>query len=234
MRANLRLFVILGLCGLPLWLPAYAGDAESAYNRVNLQVEESREVDNDQMLVTLAVEEENRDAAELASRINNVMLDALQRVRRLASVQSQSGSYRISPIYETDARLKRWKGSQTLFLRSADMPAVSALVGELQEHLKVKSMTFSVAEERRRVVEAELTDAALDAFRARAQRVATRLGFSAYRIVNLNISSQGDSIRPMVMRDTGMAQLRAPVEVEAGRSRLLVTVHGSIELTGNP
>lgn len=228
MKRMTGVMLILGwFLGLPL---AAAEEPIQVYNRVQLQAERGREVDNDLMSVVLSAEEESRDAVELAARINAVMASALQQARRVNTVQVHSGSYRIHPLYDADRSLKRWRGSQALQLSGTDVAALSRLVGDLQQQLKVKSMAFSVTPDRRRALQAELTDEALDAFTMRAKRVATRLGFSDYRIVSLHINEQGDPGRPMVMREMAVSASPAPIAVEAGESRVKVTVAGSIEL----
>lgn len=206
-----------------------AGEAP-AYNRIHLQAESSRDIGNDLLSVTLAAEEEHRDAAELANRINAIMGAALQRVRQVSSVRARSGSYQIRPVYDDQGRFRRWRGSQMLQLRGTDVAAVSALVGRLQEHLKIRSLTFSVTDERRRQAETRLTGEALDAFTARAQRVAERLGFSGYRIVELRIDTRGERARPMLLREKARAATSRPLAVEGGQSRMAVTVQGTIEL----
>ena len=103
-------------------------------------------------------------------------------------ITSGTGGYQTYPVYK-DNVLKGWRGEQSLELEGKDSRAMSRLVGELQEKLQVKSMSFSVSEEKRAEVENRLISRALDAFKARAAIVVGNLHATGYRIVDITIST---------------------------------------------
>ena len=115
-------------------------------------------------------------------------------------------------------------------LEGSDHKAIGRLVGTLQEKLQVKSMQFSVSDDRRRAVENRLIGRALDAFRERAGIVGSNLDAKGYRIVELNINTS--SQRPPVPYQARMAAMEAaaPVVTEAGDSDVRVTINGTVEL----
>jgi predicted secreted protein len=204
-------------------------DEDLRYNQVRLQAEQSEAVSNDTMHVTLSTFAESRDPADLATAINRDMDWALQIARSVEGVDASTGGYQTYPVHK-DNVIKSWRGQQNLMLEGLDHKAIGRLVGTLQEKLQVKSMQFSVSDDRRRAVENRLIGRALDAFRERAGIVGSNLDAKGYRIVELNINT--GSQRPPVPYQARMAAMEAaaPVVTEAGDSDVRVTISGTVEL----
>jgi predicted secreted protein len=213
-------------------MDAVHADTDSHYNRVQLQAQQLESVSNDTMQVTLNTFGEAQDPAGLAARINEDMEWALGIAKRREGVTARTGGYQTYPVYK-DTVLKGWRGEQSLELESRDSRAMSRLVGELQEKLQVKSMSFSVSEEKRTEVENRLISRALDAFKARAAIVVGNLHATGYRIVDITISTS--SQRPPAPYPVGrmatMMQAESRVAVEAGESNVSVMVSGTVELS---
>jgi predicted secreted protein len=217
---------------LACFMAAVHADTDSSYNRVRLQVQQLESVSNDTMHVTLSTFGEARDPASLAIRINEDMEWALGIVKRQRDITSRTGGYQTYPVYK-DTVLTGWRGEQSLELEGNDIRAMTRLVGELQEKLQVKSMSFSVSDDKRTGVENRLISRALDAFKARAAIVVDNLHASGYRIVEMTISTS--SQRPPapypVGRMTATMQAESRVAVEAGESDVSVLVSGTVELS---
>ena len=217
---------------LASFMGAVHADTDNVYNRVRLQAQQLEAVSNDTMHVTLNTFGEARDPASLATRINEDMEWALGIARRLQGITSRTGGYQTYPVYK-DNVLKGWRGEQNLELEGKDIRAMSRLVGELQEKLQVKSMSFSVSDEKRTGVENRLISRALDAFKARVAIVVDNLRASGYRIVDMTISTS--SQRPPapypVARMAATMQAESRVAVEAGESDVSVMVSGTVELS---
>jgi predicted secreted protein len=219
-----------------LFLACFTGavhaDTDSHYNRIQLQAQQLESVSNDTMHVTLNTFGEARDPAGLAARINEDMEWALAVAKRQLGITAGTGGYQTYPVYK-DNVLKGWRGEQSLELEGKDSRAMSRLVGELQEKLQVKSMSFSVSEEKRAEVENRLISRALDAFKARAAIVVGNLHATGYRIVDITISTS--SQRPPapypVARMAATMQAESRVAVEAGESNVSVMVSGTVELS---
>jgi predicted secreted protein len=211
---------------------AVHADTDSFYNRVRLQAQQLESVSNDTMHVTLNTFGEARDPASLATRINEDMEWALGIARRQQGITSRTGGYQTYPVYKDNVP-KGWRGEQSLELEGKDIHAMSRLVGELQEKLQVKSMSFSVSDEKRTEVENRLISRALDAFKARTAIVVGNLHATAYRIVEMTISTS--SQRPPapypVGRMAATMQSESHVAVEAGESDVSVIVSGTVELS---
>ena len=223
--------LIAVLC-LALSLSCQAGaDEETRYNLVRLQSQESESVSNDTMHVTLAASGEQRDAADLADRINSDMAWALDLVKRHDAVKASTGNYRTWQVRQ-DNKMKGWRARQDLILESRDTQALSQLTGQLQEKLQVDSMHFSVSAETRTTVENRLIEVALQAFKVRAGIIGSQLQATGYRIVDLNIGTFAQQ-PPVVYRSHGVAaamESDMAVATEGGESDVQVTVSGTIEL----
>jgi predicted secreted protein len=223
--------VLLLVCTLVVspWLSA--DDAPPRYNQVRLQAQQSESVSNDTMHVTLNTYAEMQDPAKLATRINSDMGWALAKARQYADVKVSSGGYQTWPVTRKEVTTG-WRGQQDLMLESRDTEKLSELAGDLQQKLKIKSMSFSVSDEKRIAVENRLIDAALNAFKVRALIVGENLNAKGYRIVDINIGSSAQ--RPPVMYQARVASVAMEasdaVAVEGGESDVRVTVSGTIEL----
>ncbi|WP_175452475.1 SIMPL domain-containing protein [Thiohalomonas denitrificans] len=206
-----------------------AADDEAVFDRVSLQAEASREVENDRMRAVLAVQEEGSDPARLAERINQTMRWALERLENFEGVTGETGGYRTQPVYQKGT-LTHWRAVQSLQLESDNFTALSSLVGQLQERIQVQSMGFEVSEETRRAAENELIDDALNAFKIRAERVRKNLGAGGWRIVQLNINTRGNGPGPVYRMEAMAERAAAPPAVKGGESTVSVTISGTVQL----
>lgn len=211
--------------------PLLAAESGLDYNLVNLQADAEAEVPNDQMRVTLVVEHEAPDAAALAGLVNADMGWALEQARRKTTVRSASGRYNTFPEYAS-TRIVGWRAVQELVLESEDFGAITGLVTDLQARMQVRGMQFVPTRTTRLKVEEELTTKALEAFSAKAAKVAATLGRGGYEIVEIHVGSAPGA---MPMRMPAMQAMRmeadaAPLATEAGTATLAVTVSGRIQV----
>ncbi|NRA01719.1 MAG: SIMPL domain-containing protein [Myxococcales bacterium] len=230
-RPALAWLFVAGLAGAASSVLAADPATSDPRPEIQLSAAAEREVPNDLMRVTLAVESENRDPARLAQQINTSMQWAVERARGVDGVEIRSGGYQTFPVHQK-GKLLHWRARQDLQLESRDTDRLSALVGELQTRLAVKSMALAVSTETRRKVENQLIDVALDRFKQRAEIVRRNLDAGSYDLGTLTIHTAG-APPPVPMRGGGMrvtALQAAPAAVEAGTSTIAVRVSGSIRL----
>lgn len=220
-----RIGFLVGL--LSLCLVARAAE-EPRYQQLHFQVERSQQVGNDQMQVWLVAQAEGSDPARLAHTINETMDWALAQAPEGEGMRLRTGNYQTQALRDKD-RLRGWQVSQDLHIEGTDIPAISALVGALQERLQVRSMGFSVSAETRRVAEEQLIETALEAFQERARNVQRIMGATGHRLVNASIQTGGHFPGPVLRAQALGAEMAAPA-VQAGESEVRVTVAGSIEL----
>jgi len=223
-------YVLLLLC-LAVFAGSGLADDELRYNQVRLQSQQTESVSNDTMHVTLQTYAEMQDPAKLAARINQEMEWALAQVKQVQGVKLRTGSYQTWPVTRKEVTTG-WRGQQDLILESRDTQALSRLTGQLQAKLQIKSMSFTVSDEKRVTVENRLIDLALNAFKERAGIVGDNLKAGGYRIVELNVGTS--TARPPMMHQARMASMSMEagdaVAVEGGESDVRVTVNGTIEL----
>ncbi|SDT51737.1 Predicted secreted protein [Pseudomonas sp. Z003-0.4C(8344-21)] len=215
-------------------LPALAAD-ELHYNQISLRAEVSQEVARDQMIVTLYTEDQNTDPAKLAAAISTTMNKATAQAKQVKDITLRTGSRNSYPIYDTKGqKITGWRERAELRLESTDFAALSKLTGELLTDLKMGGMDFAIADPTRKASEDQLLKEAVSAFKARAQLATDALGGKGYKIVNLNLNSNGypqPYLRgPMMMKAAAMDSAPVTPEVEAGTSQVSMTADGSIEV----
>jgi len=225
--------LILLICSASVAFSSVAvAETAVANDQVSFQVEVGRDVGNDRMVAILNAAAEEKKPANVADRINTDMTWALGQAGANKLVTSRSGSYQTYPVYE-DRKIVRWRGRQELQLESQDVGQLSQLVGTLQSRLQMQSLQFSVSPDRRRSVENELIEQALEAYQARAEIIRKSLGAKTYRLLDINIHSSGQSpvipMRAEVVSTLSRASVSKPA-LEQGTSRVKVQVSGKIRL----
>jgi predicted secreted protein len=224
-----RLAFLLLVC--LLHSAAVADEDARRYNLIRLQADRAEQVTNDTMHVSLNTYGEDRDASQLAARINADMAWALKQAAMYKMVKAKTGSYQTWPVERDKILTKGWRGQQALELEGTDIEALSKLTGLLQEKLKINSMRFTVSDTQREAAENRLVEEALNAFKERARIIRVNLEASGYRLVDINVgtSTQQPPIRYQARMATASAAESA-VAVEGGESDIRVTVSGTIEL----
>jgi predicted secreted protein len=102
----------------------------------------------------------------------------------------------------------------------------------MQGRLSVASLSYKVSPTLRDKVERRLIAEALNRFKSRGEQIATELGRTGYRIVNIDVISADQSFAPVHMRAATMMEdsaVAAP-SIEPGVQTVSVQVSGSIEL----
>ena len=215
-------------------LPALAEEVH--YNQVSLRAEASQEVPRDLMIVTLYTEAQNTDSAKLAAEITTAMNKAIGEAKQVKAVTLRQGNRSSYPIYDNKTqKITGWRERAELRLESTDFAVLSKLTGDLMQTLKMGNMQFTVANATRKTSEDALLKDAVNAFKARAQLATDALGGKGYKIVNLNLNTNGypqPYMRSaMMMKAAAPAMDAAPTpEVEAGTSQVNMSADGVIEV----
>jgi len=199
------------------------------FNQVHIDAQAEREVENDQLEVSMLVEAQGNKPDEIAASVNETMQWALKLAGGNKDIEVSTRSYQTYPVYN-DRFIVGWRASQELYLRSVKISELTELVGELQQKLQVSQMNFSPTKKTRTGIENELISEAMVAFRQRAEIIKGHMDNMNYRIVNVHVSTgQAGPVmyREMMMSKAADASM-APA-VEAGTSKVIVTVSGSIQ-----
>lgn len=212
--------------------PAYAED-NYHYNRVDFQVEASREVQNDLLVAHMAIDVEDKQPANVAQKLNVALNDALKRAAKFGNVKTTSGNQNTYPTYGSNSHVNGWHGRGELRLESRDFKAAGELIAELQSTLQLGNVQFMIAHDTHQTIENDLITEAIHVFQARADAIRTAMGAKAYKTVRVSIN-QGGSPQPYpmatMMRGAAMADTVTTPDFTGGDSRLTVHISGTIEV----
>lgn len=211
--------------------------SETVYNQVSLRAEAHQEVAHDQMQVVLYTEGQDTDPARLATEVTKTLNQALSTARKQTQISVKLGSRSSYPVRDSKGqKITAWRERAEIRLESTEFAALSALTGELLKTLKMADMQFSIAPKTRISSEDELLKEAISAFQSRAKLVTQALGGADYKVVNLNLNSNGYSRPPMYARAAKVSSSMmadesvATPEIEAGSSQVSMIADGVIEV----
>ncbi|MDO9197309.1 SIMPL domain-containing protein [Rhodoferax sp.] len=204
-------------------------------NVVQLAANGTVEVQQDLLSISMNTTRDGADAAVVQSQLKTAIDAALTEARKVAQpgqLDVRTGNFSLYPRYGRDGKSIGWQGSAELVLEGRDFARISSTAGKIQT-LTVGSVSFGLSREQRTKVEADAQGIAIERFKARATEIARGFGFGGYtlREVNVSANDQGFVPRPRVMAMEAKASIAdAPVPVEAGKTSVVVTVSGSVQL----
>lgn len=216
-------------------LPAFAAEqTKPAGTLVDFRVDVQRPVANDLGRASAYAELTGGDPAEVARKVKAIIADGLATAKAQPGITVKSGGTHTWPIYGKTGRvIENWRMRSELLLESRDAAALSTAVGKLQGgQLAIGGINFSPAPETRRKAEDDVTIEAIEAFNARAARIAATLK-KTYKIRQLSVNAGAHLPQPYPGQ-RGVAMMAAveaaPMPTEAGESNVTVNVGGQIEL----
>jgi len=211
--------------------PAIAHESPQSYDRINFQVSAAEEVTNDTLEVIMYSERSGQKPSTIADEVNRNISWAVGLAKKSDGIKVQTLHYRQDPLYSNQS-ISGWRVRQSIRLESTDAESLSALIGEMQGRLSVESLRYTVSATLRDKVERGLIAEALNRFKSRGEQITTELGRSGYRIVNIDVSTSGQSLAPVHLRATAMMadEAVAAPSIEPGVQSVSVQVSGTIEL----
>jgi predicted secreted protein len=210
---------------------APAQPADQQMTVLHLSQTAERSVLRDLLRIDLRVEETGADPLAIQSSINRRMAAALDRAHQAQGVRVETGSYGVNEE-RPQTGPSRWRGSQSLILRSKAADAALKLAGALQsDGLLMSSMAYEASPEVVRGAEEDLTAEALAALDRRAASIADKMHLSVLRYRDLHVGNAETEGRP-VPRFAAMAAMAAPV-AEPGEAMIRVTIEAEL-LLGTP
>lgn len=240
---NVRLLIagalipaLLVLLSLPTQLLAQ-DIQETLYDVVRISTEASVDVDNDLMVVTLVVQEEDKNAASLANKVNVTMAWALDNLGSHESIAVRSRNYQTFPKYDSikKRQLIGWSAIQSIELETDDFTAAGNVIQILQERLQVQSINLSVKPATREKAADVLIENALNSFKDRAALVQRNLNSGGFRILELDISTTRNAptfrdSRVLSVDSYSTRSVESAPAIVAGSSTVKVQVQGRIQL----
>ncbi|MDB5872427.1 MAG: hypothetical protein JWQ07_1869 [Ramlibacter sp.] len=203
-------------------------------NVLQLSASGTVEVQQDLLSLSMTTTREGADANAVQGQLKAALDAALTEARKAAlpgQLDVRTGNFSLYPRYTRDGKISGWNGTAELVLEGRDFPRITQTAGRIQT-LTMGGVSFGLSREQRSKVEGEAQALAIDRFKAKAAELAKGFGFSGYslREVSVNSNDQG-AVRPMRMAMEAKAMSSdSPVPVEAGKSTVLVTVSGTVQL----
>jgi predicted secreted protein len=228
MRATRTGFLLAA--GFILWWAgtAVAQGTEQQTTVLHLSQTAERMVLRDLLRIDLRVEETGADPLAIQTAINRRMAAALDRAHQVQGVRVETGSYGVGEE-RPQSGPSRWRGSQSLILRSTAADAALKLAGALQsDGLLMSSMAYEASPETVRGAEEDLTAEALAALDRRAASVAGHMHLAVLRYRDLHVGNAETEGRP-VPRFAVAAMAAAPV-AEPGEATIRVTIEAELLL----
>ena len=204
-------------------------------NVVQLSANGSVEVTQDLLSITLNTTRDGSDANTVQTGLKTALDTALVEARKSASpgqLEVRTGNFSLYPRYGRDGKSVGWQGTAELVLEGRDFVRISAVAGKIQT-LTLGNVSYGLSREQRLKVESDAQSMAIERFKARAADIAKSFGFSGYalREVSINANDQGYSPRPRMLAMQAKSDMAdAPVPIEAGKTSVVVTVSGSVQL----
>ena len=193
------------------------------------------EVQQDLLTLTLSTSREGADAAVVQMQLRQA-LDSALIVAKGAALPGQldvrTGNFSLYPRHDKAGKITGWQGSTALVLEGRDFARITAATAKIQS-LTIAGVGFALSREQRARVEAEAQALAIDQFKAKAADIARAFGFTTttLREIAVSASDSGFSPRPRMMAAQARGEVDdASLPVEAGKSTVLVTVSGSVQM----
>jgi predicted secreted protein len=204
-------------------------------NVIQLSANAAVDVQQDILTITMSSTREAADANTVQTQLKTALDTALTEAKKTSTpgqLDVRTGNFSLYPRYTRDGKINGWQGTTELVLEGRDFAKISAVAGKIQT-MTIGNVVFSLSREQRTKVEAETQQTAIERFRAKAADIAKSFGMTSYTIreVAVNAGDQVFTPRGRVQMEMKMsASSEAPVPVEAGKSTVMVTVSGTVQL----
>ena len=234
MRTLLFLFSLLLIT---LSFPAFAESDDPILSMpdgqviLNISATVRKEVEQDLLVANLSYRATNRNARELQNEINTAMASALKKAKKESDVKVNTGSYQVYEYTEPRTKDKKWRGSQSITLKSKNADDLLELVGELQDmKLNMNGLSYVLSPETAVKIKDNLMEDALKELQTRANRAAKALGKPTAELREVNVDNGNTPYQPMhrargMMMSMDSAESVAAPVAAAGETTITLTVN---------
>lgn len=223
------------LAAASLALPAQTLTTAPPQNVLQLSASGTVEVQQDLLMLNLTTAREGQDPTLVQNQLKTALDAALAEARKTAQpgqMDVRTGNFALYPRHNKEGRISGWTGTAELILEGRDFARITQTAGRIQS-MTLGGVSFGLSREQRARVEAEAQTLAIDRFKAKAQELAKGFGFTAYTLREVSVNSEQPGFQPrmrMAAQDARLASAEAAVPVEPGKSAVVVTVSGSVQL----
>jgi predicted secreted protein len=239
LAANLSATFLIAVCAG--FMPASSAFSqqirmEIPQNVVSIQAQGSIEVQQDMLTISMNTTRDGADAAAVQTQLKAALDAALAEAKKVAQpgqLDVRTGNFSMYPRYGRDGKINGWQGTTEMILEGKDFARISTLAGKINT-LTLGQVGFSLSREARNRVEGEATAQAIERFKAKAQEVSKAFGFGSYSIREVSVNAADQGFQPprgrMFEMQAKSMSADASVPVEAGRSTVIVSVGGSVQM----
>ena len=204
-------------------------------NVLQLQASGTVEVQQDLLTMNLTTAREGADPTVVQAQLKSALDAALAEARKTAQpgqLDVRTGNFALYPRHTREGRISGWTGTAELVLEGRDFGRITQAAGRIQT-MTLGGVSFGLSREQRAKVETDAQAIAIERFKAKAAELAKGFGFGGYtlREVAVNANDQGFQPRQRMMAmEARASSADAAVPVEPGKSAVIVTVSGSVQL----
>lgn len=203
-------------------------------NVLQLQASGTVEVQQDLLQVNLTTAREGPDPAVVQMQLKTALDAALAEARKTAQpgqLDVRTGNFALYPRHTREGRISGWTGTAELVLEGRDFARITQAAGRIQS-MTLGGVTFGLSREQRAKVETEAQAIAIERFKAKAGELARGFGFGGYTLREVAVNANDQGLPPPRQRMMAMEAraASADVPVEPGKSAVIVTVSGSVQL----
>ena len=210
-------------------------DASLLQNVAQLSASGTVEVQQDLLSISMNTTVSGADANVVQTQLKQALDTALTQAKQSAlpgQMDVRTGNFSLYPRYAKEGKINGWQGTAELVLEGRDFPRITGTAGKIQT-LTMGNVSFALSREQRVRVEGDAQALAIAQFKAKATEIAKNFGFTGYtlREVSVNTNEQGYTPPPRVMAMQAKSDMaEAAIPVEAGKSAVVVTVSGSVQM----
>lgn len=225
-------FVLLAGAGVAR---AQMHDAPEPHNLAQLSASGSVEAAQDWLTVTLSSTREGSDPSAIQGWLRQTLDGALAELKKAAqagSMEVRSGGFNLQPRYGNDGKINGWVGSAELVLEGSDFARIGTAAVRAQP-MTISNLRFSLSRQARSQLETQAQALAIASFKSKAADIARGFGFADYSLREVTVGAADQPVAPIprMMAMSAKAMLAdASVPMESGKSLVVVTVSGAVQL----
>ena len=203
---------------------------------LHISATERREVAEDLLVASLSCSALDSNPQTVQNDINTVMAKALALTKTVTEVRVATGSYQVYETIEPRTKEKKWRGQQSLTLKSQKAQTLLDLVGKLQGmKLTMNSMNYVLDPQTAVEVQDAMMEDALKQLQTRADRAAKALGKTTAELRDVNVQGVESPYGAaedgrMMMRAQAAPMAVAPPVAAAGETTVSLTVSSRVLL----
>lgn len=201
---------------------------------LTLEAQAYTEVAQDTVTITLQATSRSSEQSVVTQQLTTIVGAVLAEAKKQDTVKISSGNFYVRPQHDKEGKVTGWLGQSQLLFESTDIAAASKLAALFQDQMPVANVSFSVSKQSRDLAEAQLMTDVAQAFKQRAQTMASALGYGAYKLKEVQLGGRGAVYKAPRVQYDAMA-LAAPMmaeslPIDSGTEEVSLSLSGSIYL----